>query len=89
MSELKEKLAALDERRSVAERELDKLTSHQDRIESLRREGEALMERYHQQAMQGLDLFTPQRANRVTTLVLALPNAFRRAKSSDSRVVMG
>ncbi len=42
MSELKGKLAALDERRTVAERELEKLTHHQEQIAELEREAEAL-----------------------------------------------
>jgi hypothetical protein len=60
MSELKGKLAALDERRTVAERELEKLTRHQERIAELERGAEALMELYSDQAREGLDLYTPQ-----------------------------
>jgi site-specific DNA recombinase len=60
MSELKGKLAALDERRMVAERELEKLTRHRERIAELERDAEALMELYTYQAREGLDLYTPQ-----------------------------
>src|SRR5215218_1977110 len=60
MSELKDKLAALDERRTVAARELEKLTRHEERIAQLERDAEALMELYSYQAREGLDLYTPQ-----------------------------
>ena len=60
MSELKGKLAALDERRTVAERELEKLTHHQERIAEFEREAEALKALYRHQATEGLDLYTPQ-----------------------------
>jgi site-specific DNA recombinase len=60
MSELKGKLAALDERRTVAERELGKLTHQQERIAELEREAEALRELYSYQAREGLALYTPQ-----------------------------
>ncbi len=60
MSELKGKLAALDERRTVTERELEKLTHHQERVAELERDAEALMELYTYQAREGLDLYTPQ-----------------------------
>jgi len=60
MTELKGKLAALDERRVVADRELAKLLHHQERIAQLERETEALMERCRFEAREGLDLYTPQ-----------------------------
>jgi hypothetical protein len=60
MDELKGKLATLGERRTVAERELEKLTHHQERIAELERDAETLMELYCQQAREGLDLYTPQ-----------------------------
>lgn len=60
MAELKVKLAALDERRTVAERELDKLMRQQERMAQLERDTEALMERYRFEAREGLDLFTPE-----------------------------
>jgi site-specific DNA recombinase len=60
MAELKAKLAALGERRKVAENELDKLAHHQERIAELERDAEALMERYRFEAREGLDLFTPE-----------------------------
>ncbi len=60
MAELKAKLADLEERRLTATRELDKITHHQERIEQLERDAEALMERYCFEAREGLDLYTPQ-----------------------------
>jgi hypothetical protein len=60
MSELKGKLATLDERRAVAERELERLTHHQERIAELERDAEGLVELYRRQAREGLDLCTPQ-----------------------------
>jgi site-specific DNA recombinase len=60
MTELKGKLAALDERRAVADRELGKRLHHQERIAQLERETEALMERCRFEAREGLDLYTPQ-----------------------------
>jgi site-specific DNA recombinase len=60
MSELKGKLAAIDERRSVAEGELEKLTRHQEHIAELERDAETLMELYNNQAREGLELYTPQ-----------------------------
>jgi hypothetical protein len=60
MTELKGKLAALDERRTVADRELAKFLHLQERIAQLERETEALMERCRFEAREGLDLYTPQ-----------------------------
>jgi hypothetical protein len=60
MAELKTKLAALDERRTVAERELEKLMRHQERMAQLERDTEAMMERYRFKALADLDLYTPQ-----------------------------
>jgi len=54
MSELKGKLATLDER------ELEKLTYYQEHIAELERDAEALVELYRRQAREGLDLYTPQ-----------------------------
>jgi hypothetical protein len=60
MLELKGKLSTLDERRTVAERELEKLTHHKEQIAELEREAEALKALYRHQATEGLDLYTPQ-----------------------------
>jgi len=60
MSELKGKLVTLDERRTVAERELEKLTHYREHIAKLERDAEALVELYRRQAREGLDLYTPQ-----------------------------
>jgi hypothetical protein len=60
MAELKAKIAALDERRTVVEQELRKRLQQQERIAQLERDTEALMERYRFEAREGLDLYTPQ-----------------------------
>src|SRR5215203_7192537 len=60
MSELKGKLATLDERRTMAERELEKLAHYREHIAKLERDAEALVELYRRQAREGLDLYTPQ-----------------------------
>jgi uncharacterized protein involved in exopolysaccharide biosynthesis len=60
MSELKGKLAAIDERRTVAERELGNLTHHQERMAELEREAEAPMKLYSYQVREDLDHYTPQ-----------------------------
>ena len=58
MAELKKKLADLEERRELAERELGKLARHHEHMAELERDAEALMERYTFEAREGLDLFT-------------------------------
>ena len=60
MIELKGKLAALEERQLVAERELEKLTRHEERLAALERDAEALIALYQHEAREGLDLFTLQ-----------------------------
>lgn len=60
MSELKGKLLMLDERRSVAHAELQKLARHRERMADLERQLEELTERYQLQAKEGLDLYTPE-----------------------------
>jgi Recombinase zinc beta ribbon domain len=60
MAELKGKLAALDERRSVAERELEGIAHHQEYLAELERGFEELAALYREQAREGLDLYTPQ-----------------------------
>jgi site-specific DNA recombinase len=60
MGELKSKIADLQERREIAERELEEVTRRQERVAKLEREAETLMEHYRFQAREGLDLFTPE-----------------------------
>ena len=60
MGELKSKIARIQERREIAEQELEKLTHHQERVAKLVREAEALLEHCRLQAREGLDLFTPE-----------------------------
>jgi hypothetical protein len=60
MAELKKKLADLEERREVAERELGKLARHHERIAEFELAREALVERYTFEAKEGLDLYTPE-----------------------------
>ena len=60
MAELKRKLAALEERREVAERELGKLVRHEEYLAELEWDAKALMERYSFEAREGLDLYTPE-----------------------------
>ena len=60
MAELKSKIADLQERKDIAEQELEKLTHHQERVAKLECEAEALIEHCRLQALEGLDLFTPE-----------------------------
>jgi Recombinase zinc beta ribbon domain len=60
MAELKEKLASLQKRWEVAERELGKLVRHHEHLAELERGAEALIERYTSEASEGLDLYTPE-----------------------------
>jgi site-specific DNA recombinase len=60
MAELKKKLAVLEERREVAEQELEKLVRHEEHLAELERDVEALMERYSFEAREGLDLYKPE-----------------------------
>jgi hypothetical protein len=60
IAELKKKLADLEERREVAQRELGKLARHHEHRAELERNAEALLERYTFEAREGLDLYTPE-----------------------------
>ena len=60
IGELKSKIAGLQERREIAEQELEKLTDYQERVAKLEREAGALVEHFRFQAREGLDLFTPE-----------------------------
>ena len=60
MSELKGKLASLEERRLVAEREMGAIARHEERLAELERGLEELTVLYREQAREGLDHYTPQ-----------------------------
>jgi hypothetical protein len=60
IAELKKKLADLEERREVAQRELGKLARHHEHRAELERNASALLERYTFEAREGLDLYTPE-----------------------------
>jgi hypothetical protein len=60
ITELKGKLAALDERRAVAERELAEIAHHQEHLAELERGFEELAALYREQTREGLDLYTPR-----------------------------
>lgn len=60
MAELRDKLAALEEKRLVAERELGEIACHQERLAELERGLGELTALYREQAREGLDLYTPQ-----------------------------
>ena len=58
--ELRSKLDALDTDRKTAAREIEALSARAERLASLKRETEALIEAYSSKARAGLDLYTPQ-----------------------------
>jgi hypothetical protein len=60
MAELRGKLATLEERRRVAERELGEIARYEERLAELERGLEELTALYREQAREGLDLYTPQ-----------------------------
>ena len=60
MSELKGKLMELGERRTVAERELEKLTRHQEHIAELERDVEALVDIYATRPVKALTSTRPR-----------------------------
>jgi site-specific DNA recombinase len=63
--ELGAKLAVLDETRKTAERELEALRSHQERIEELERDKDALLESYAGLAPEILAGLTPEECHQV------------------------
>jgi hypothetical protein len=63
--ELIEKLSALGEVRKIAKGELESLRSHQERLEGLERDKDALVESYAQMAPQALDSLTPEERHHV------------------------
>ena len=63
--ELREKLAALEGTREVAERELEAAGKRRDRVEQLKRDKDALLEHYAHMAPEAVDMATPEDRRRV------------------------
>jgi hypothetical protein len=58
--ELDEELARLDGTREAAERELEALRSHKERVEAMERDREAVLERYAVPVPEALDVLSPE-----------------------------
>jgi len=65
LDELRSKLAALEETRSTARRELAALKEHRERIEHLEQDANALLEHYASMVPEALDGLTPEERHRV------------------------
>jgi hypothetical protein len=65
VDELRTKLAALEESRAVARRELAALKERRERIEDLERDADALLEHYASMVPEALDDLTPEERHRV------------------------
>jgi site-specific DNA recombinase len=65
VDELRSKLAALEETRSTARRELAALKEHRERIEHLEQDANALLEHYSSMILEALDGLTPEERHRV------------------------
>ena len=65
VDELRSKLAALEETRSTARRELAALEEHRERIEHLEQDANALLEHYASMILEALDGLTPEERHRV------------------------
>jgi site-specific DNA recombinase len=63
--ELRTKLAALEETRELARRELDTLQDQRDRLQELERGKTALLEHYAAMVPEGLDALSPEERHRV------------------------
>ena len=63
--ELMEKLFALEEVRKTAERELEAIRSHRERLEALERDEDALLEHYAEMTPAALESLTPEERHRV------------------------
>ncbi len=63
--ELEEKLRDLDETRKTAERELEALHGHQERVEKLERDKDAILEHYAGIAPEALGSLAPEERNQV------------------------
>jgi uncharacterized protein (DUF3084 family) len=60
LNELRTKLTGLEETRKTAERELEALRSHREKLEALEQDKEAVLETYAQMAPEALDSLTPE-----------------------------
>jgi hypothetical protein len=60
LDELRTKLAGLEEVRATAERELEGLTSRQEKLEALEQNKDAVLETYARMALKALDALTPE-----------------------------
>ena len=69
LDELRTKLAALEEARSVARRELDALKERRERIEHLEQDANALLEHYASMVPEALDDLTSEERHRAYKLV--------------------
>ena len=65
LDELRTKLAALEEIREVARKELADLKDRRERIEDLERDAETLLEHYARMVPEALDNLTPEERHRV------------------------
>ncbi len=65
LDELRSKLAALEETRETARRELDALKGRREQIEQLERDAEALLEHYAEKVPEDLDNLTPEERHNV------------------------
>ena len=63
--ELRMKLAALEETRHLARRELDALQDQRERLQELKRDKTALLEHYAGMVTNGLDELSPEERHRV------------------------
>ena len=67
--ELRTKLAALEETRELARRELASLQDRRDRLQKLERDKTALLEHYAAMVPEGLDALSPEERHRVYKLL--------------------
>ena len=63
--ELGEKLAALEETRSLARQELESLQGRRERLESLKRDREAVLEAYANVTVEALEGLSPEERNKL------------------------
>lgn len=69
LDELRTKLAALEESRETAQRELENLDRHRERAEDLERDKEMVLEHYAAMAPEVLDSLTPEERQRFYMLL--------------------
>ena len=76
LDELRSKLAALEETRSTARRELAALKEHRERIEHLEQDANALLEHYASMVPEALDGLTPEERHRIYNMLRLRVSAF-------------